>query len=217
MDSQLKLMLVEDSRAFTRVVELALGEDPAIDQVVSFGTAEAALRSLNTLHRFVPDVVILDISLPGMSGLEAIPHLLDAIRNVPIVMLSQSDEEDDVIQALSLGAMGYLLKSATSEEIRAAVRNIASGGTVLDTGVSNYVIEKLRKQTKKEKVDHQLSKRELATLVLMAEGLSRKEIADKFGVSITTVVTHINRIYRKLEVPNAPAAISKAYRCGMLE
>ncbi|MFC7337809.1 response regulator [Haloferula chungangensis] len=217
MDRTLKIMLVEDSRAFTRVVELALNEDPAIDKVMSFGTAEAALRSLNKLHRFVPDAIILDISLPGMSGLEAIPHFIGGIEEVPILMLTQSDKEDDVIQALSRGAMGYLLKSATSEEIRAAVRNIASGGNVLDTGVSKYIIEKLKKQPKNEKVDHRLSDRELATLALMAEGLSRKQIAHEFGVSVSTVVTHINRIYRKLDVPNAPAAISKGYRCGILE
>lgn len=217
MDNQLNIMLVEDSRAFTRVVELALNEDPAIAKVMSFGTAEVALRSLNQLHRFVPDVVILDICLPGMSGLEAISHFHDSLKEVPIVMLSQSDEESDVIEALSVGAMGYLLKSSTSEEIRAAVHHIATGGTVLDTGVSKHVVEKLKTQPNREKIDHQLSEREQATLVLMAEGLSRKEIAHEFGVSVSTVVTHINRIYRKLDVPNAPAAISKGYRCGILE
>jgi len=210
-------MLVEDSRAFARVVELALDEDPAVGKVVCFGTAEAALRSLNQLQRFEPDVIVLDISLPGMSGLEAIPHFHDALENVPIIMLTQSDGESDVIEALSLGAMGYLLKSATSEEIRAAARNVASGGTALDTGVSRHVIDALKKQPRKEDADHQLSERELATLELMAEGLSRKEIADRFGVSVSTVVTHINRIYRKLDVPNAPAAISKGYRAGILK
>lgn len=217
MDSHIKLMLVEDSRAFTRVVELALKEDPAIDQVMSYGTAEAALRSLNKLHRVVPDVIILDISLPGMSGLEAIPHFLEVIENAHIVMLTQSDAEEDVVKALSLGATGYLLKSATSEEVRAAVRSAAAGGAVLDAGVSKYVINTLKMQPKQEVVDYRLSERELAILVLMAEGQSRKEIAEEFGVSVSTVVTHINRIYRKLDVPNAPAAISVGYRCGILK
>ena len=197
MGEPIKVLLVEDSRSFSRVVELALNEDEMIEGVVSFGSAEAALRSLPEMRPKAGDVIILDISLPGMSGLEAIPHFQDEIAEVPILILSQSNQEAVVVEALSLGASGYLLKSSTSEEIRNAVRKVSQGGAVFDLGVSKFVIEALRKQPRQEEKGLHLSERELETLVLMAEGLSRKEIAEKFGVSVSTVVTHINRIYRK--------------------
>ena len=217
MDDLIQVLLVEDSRSFSRVIELALSEDEMIKGVVSFGSAEAALRSLLQIEGRGVDIIILDISLPGMSGLEAIPHFQNELREVPILILSQSNEEAVVVEALSLGATGYLLKSSTSEEICNAVRKVVNGGTAFDLGVSKYVIDTLRKQPRKVEQDFQLSKRELETLILMAQGLSRKEIAGELGVSISTVVTHINRIYRKLKVPNAPAAISKGYRCGLLD
>ena len=210
------IMLVEDSPAYRKVIHRTLGDEPHIKEIIQFGTAEIALRSLNTPPRIIPDLILLDLSLPGMSGLEAIPHFIEAITDPKIIMLTQSDKEADVVKAVSLGALGYLLKSSTAQEIKDAIGTVIGGGAALDTGVSKHVLNVLKDRGPQIELEKNLSTREMDTLKLLAEGLSRKEIADRLGIGVATVVTHLNRIYEKLEVPNAPAAINKAYRSGLL-
>ena len=210
-------MLVEDSASYGRVIQLALGGEPKISEVVQVGTAEMALRNLNNPTQEFPDLILLDLSLPGMGGLEAIPIFQQASTKPKIIVLTQSDREEDVVKAVSLGAVGYLMKSSTSRQILEAIHSVMGGGAALDSKVSKHVFDALQKQQPPLELEQGLSEREMDTLILMAEGLPRKEIAEKMGIGITTVVTNINRIYAKLDVNNAPAAVSKAYRSGLLE
>ena len=210
-------MLVEDSASYGRVIQRALGGEATIKEVFQVGTAEMALRNLNNSAEKLPDLILLDLSLPGMDGLEVIP-LIQQVSKVPkIIVLTQSDREEDVVKAVSSGAVGYLMKSSTSNQILEAIRSVMAGGAALDPEVSKHVFDALQKQPPQIELEQNLSAREMDTLILMAEGLSRKEIADRMGIGVTTVVTNINRIYAKLDVNNAPAAVSKAHRSGLLE
>lgn len=210
-------MLVEDSASYGRVIQRALKGESKIQEVVQVGTAEMALRNLNNSSQELPDLILLDLSLPGMNGLEAIPLFRQASELPKIIVLTQSDREEDVVKAISLGAVGYLMKSSTSRRISEAVHAVMDGEAALDPSVSKYVLHALQKNQPQVELKQDLSDREMDTLVLMAEGLSRKEIAQRMGIGVTTVVTNINRIYTKMDVNNAPAAVSKAYRSGLLE
>ena len=217
MNDEISILLVEDSASYARVIQRALGGDPKIGKVIQVGTAEMALRNLDNPAEELPDLILLDLSLPGMDGIEAIPHFQRTSKESKIIVLTQSDREEDVLKAVSSGATGYLMKSSTSRQILEAVHSVMAGKAALDSEVSKYVLDALQKQPPKIELEQNLSKREMDTLILMAEGLSRKEIADRMGIGITTVVTNINRIYTKLEVNNAPAAVSKAYRSNLLK
>jgi DNA-binding NarL/FixJ family response regulator len=211
-------MLVEDNRDYRSVIEHALEVEPDIELVSQFSTPEIALRSLEDHKtRKVADLILLDLRLPGMDGLEALPWFLKALPDAKVIILTQSDAEADVLQAIKLGAAGYLLKSTRADQLIDGIRNVMSGGASLDTGVARLIIETLQTKLPDNKPEQLLSKRELEILTLLAEGLVKKEICNQLKISYSTVDTHVAHIYNKLDASNAPAAISKAYRKGILK
>jgi len=209
-------MLVEDHPEYREVIEIALKSEQDIELVSKFGAAEVALRSLQNLNQGPkPDIILLDLNLPGMSGLDALPHFSVELPNANVIILTQSDRESDVLSAISHGASGYLLKQSTVQKIKETIRIVHSGGASLDSRIAKYIFKTLqsRSQHEPEKI---LSARELQVLVLLGDGLLKKEIGEKLNISFSTVATHIRHIYEKLNVLNAPAAVSKAYRAGIL-
>lgn len=211
------VMLVEDNPEYRDVIDFALKDDPGIDLQSQFGTAEFALRSLQDMStRIVPDIILLDLKLPGMSGLEALPHFRQSAPEAKVIILTQSDREADIVVAISGGASGYLLKSCTVNEVKDGIQTVMRGGASLDASVAKFILGTFRKSPAKAQPEHTLTDRELEILQLQAEGLAKKEIADRLDISTHTVSNHIRHIYEKLEVPNAPAAVSKAYKTGIL-
>jgi DNA-binding NarL/FixJ family response regulator len=212
-------MLVEDHPEYREVVELALELESDLEMIGEFGTAERALRHLQDRPgRPVPDVILLDLHLPGISGLDAIPHFTSVVPNVRIIILTQSDREQDVLKAISLGAAGYLLKSATVTQIKDGIRNVMKGGASLDARIASFVLSSLKSKLPADVNDESpITDRELEVLQLMAEGLPKKNIADQLSISPNTVVTHVTHIYEKLNAQNAPSAIAKAFRLGILK
>jgi DNA-binding NarL/FixJ family response regulator len=218
MKDPIKLILIEDNREYRYAIELSLQQDPLISLMGQYGTAELALRELEpgSGRHQSPDLILLDLHLPGMSGHETIPWLKRYTPNTKIIVLTQSDKDADVIKALNLGAEGYLLKSAIIENIREAILNVMQGGGALDPKVIPTVLNQFEGDANTETPAVSLTPRELEILALLAEGQQKKEIAEALRIGIATVSTHIKNLYQKLEVPNAPAAISKAYRSGIL-
>ena len=209
-------MLVEDNPDYRSVVELALSDEPDIELVSQFGTSEIAIRSLAEAEEAdVPDVILLDIRLPGTDGLDAIQEFRQYAPNMKIVILTQSSQEEDVLRAIALGAAGYLLKSTTLGELTDSIRTVANGGASLDSGVAKFILHTLKTiQTGGDQDDDSqlLSDRELQILSLLAEGLVKKQIAKKLSITYATVDTHVGRIYQKLDVSNAPSAVNRAHR-----
>lgn len=212
-----RIMLIEDHPEFRDTVEMVVSREPDMEMVGKFGSAEVALRSCddpaNPPH---PDVILLDIGLPGISGVEAIPQLLDRIPQAKIIMLTQSNLESDVLAAISRGASGYLLKSSSIEQITDGIRAVTQGDASIDSSVAKFLVNRLQTGLSQDELNTALTKRELEILILVGEGLSKKEIGQQLGISSHTVRTHIVHVYDKLNVKNAPAAISKAYREGIL-
>lgn len=217
MSKNIQIMMIEDHPEYRETVELAINRQSDMELVSQFGTTERALRSLNEKQSAPkPDVVFLDLNLPGMSGLEAIPYLKAELPDVKIIVLTQSDSEEDVLKGIMLGASGYLLKSATVRQLTEAVRTVMCGGASLDPAVARFILNTMRETLPQKEFSQMLTERELEVLILLGDGLVKKEIAEKLGVSVSTVVTHVSHIYEKLNVKNAPSAIAKGFRLGIL-
>jgi DNA-binding NarL/FixJ family response regulator len=216
MKKTIRVMVVEDHPEYREVIGLALKKESDLELISEFGTTERALRSLQDMStRQVPDIILLDLNLPGMSGLNAIPYFGKSIPDAKIIILSQSDQEADVLQAISLGAAGYLLKSSTVAKITDGIRSVMEGGAPLDANVAKYILNTLKNQPPKTVANPMLSDREMEILTLLAKGQSKKEIASELGIGVSTVVTHVSHIYEKLNVVNAPSAIDQAHILGL--
>ena len=213
--AMIRIMVVEDNVDYRTVIALAIDDAPDMKLIGLFGTTEIALRTLETTKESEkPDILLLDLRLPGMSGLDALPLIHAASPATRIIILSQSDAPNDIVRAISSGVSGYLLKSARLKEITEAIRTVSQGGGSLDKNVAQFILQKM---TLKElfPIDT-LTERENEILLMLSEGLVKKEIATQLGIGYSTVDTHVSHIYRKLRVSNAPAAVSKAYQSGIL-
>jgi DNA-binding NarL/FixJ family response regulator len=216
MNNPIKIMLVEDSAAYRKAVTCSLELKPDIEFTGQFSSAEVALRTLqNPSSRTVPDVVLLDLNLPGMSGLKAIPWFQKYVPNTQIIVLTQSNNEADILTAIEAGASGYLLKSATLNRLHDSIHAVCDGGSILDAEVARFLLDTLKKDPPKSVEKSTLTAREQEVLTLISKGLVKKEIADQLGISHRTVDVHVAHIYEKLDVPNAPSAVAKAYKTGL--
>lgn len=217
MNSSIRVMLVEDNPQYREVIELALSEEPNMELVAQFGAAEVALHSLRqpSISESV-DIILLDIRLPEMNGVDAISLIQQCAPKAKIIMLTQSQMESDVIKAIQAGAAGYLLKSSSIKEITDSIQSVTQGGAALDTSVAKYLLQALSAKKPKAEFSIKLTPRELGILELLSLGLVKKEIAEKLDISAHTVAEYVKNIYGKLGVQNAPAAVTKAFQTGLL-
>jgi two-component system, NarL family, nitrate/nitrite response regulator NarL len=218
MPTPTKVILVEDNPEYRNVLKLAFEFDNSIELIGIYGSAEHALRALEpkSTKGLIPDILLLDLNLPEMSGLDAMQWFRDYLPKAAIIVITQSEAESDVLTAIQNGAKGYLLKSATVNQIKDSIHTVVDGGSLLDSKVAKYIIAQVQKAPAKDDSQANLSSREMEVLGLLAEGLVKKEIAKKLGISFFTVSTHIRHVYDKLNVINAPAAVSTAYQTGLL-
>ncbi len=218
MRRKISIMLVEDSPEYRAVVAFALAQESELELILSVGMAERGLSFfVNNPESAYPDILLLDLNLPGMSGLESIPAFQECAPKTKIIILTQSDREADVVEAISLGVAGYLLKSASAHEIKDGILTVMNGGASLDPKVAKFILSKLQHQLTRPELNPALTDREKEVLILLGEGNVKKEIAAQMDISVFTVSSHIRHIYKKLNVGNAPAAITKAYQAGILK
>ncbi len=217
MKKPIHVMMIEDHPEFREIIEFAIGEEDDIELVGLYGNAEQGLRQLQESRTGkTVDIVLLDLNLPVMSGLEAMPWIKKYSPDTKIIILSQSTRQTDVLLAIKRGAAGYLLKSSTMDEIIEGMRSVMNGGATLDKGLAHFIINSLRRIPCEKKGKPRITKREKEVLTLVAEGLSQKEISSVMQIAQSTVTAHIQNVYKKLDAPNAPAAISKAFKEGIL-
>jgi DNA-binding NarL/FixJ family response regulator len=178
-----------------------------------FDSCEKALAALTGGD--LPDLVLLDVGLPGMSGLDGIRLIKERSPKTLVVILTVFEDDDKVFQAVCAGAAGYLLKTSSAAEITQSVHEALAGGSPMNPRIARRVLEMFSKFAPKQS-DYGLSDREKEILQLMTTGLIKKEIADRLTLSVHTVDTYLRRIYEKLEVNTRTGAVAKALKEGLV-
>ncbi len=175
------------------------------------GTYASAEEALEAIPRNPPDVVLMDINLPGMNGVECVSELKKILPKILIVMLTVYEDTDNIFNALKAGATGYLLKRTSKDELLEAIRDVYKGGSPMTTHIARKVVQSFQKADLASPSEN-LSTREQEVLECLAKGFLYKEIADKLGISYETVRTYIRRIYEKLQVRSRTEAVAKYLR-----
>jgi DNA-binding NarL/FixJ family response regulator len=201
--------IIEDNRAFSRNAAAAINDADGLDCTGVFRSCEEALAALKTAAP--PQVVLMDIGLPGMSGIEGIARLRELAPHAEIVVLTVFEDEDKLFKAICAGASGYLLKSAGLDEIADAIRLAHAGGSPMTPRIARRVLGFFKERPAKQP-DYGLTERERDILQLLVEGLVKKEIAARLDISFHTVDMHLRHIYEKLRVNTATGAVAKAVR-----
>lgn len=196
-DMAIKVAIVEDKAGVRENWAKLLQASPGFRCVAACESGEAALETL--LHSR-PDVVLTDIQLPGISGIECIIRLKQVLPETQFLMVTVYTDADRVFEALKAGASGYLLKSTPPAELLASITNVTRGQSPMSGAIARLVIEAFRQPAPQAPADAGLTQREEECLRLLARGLANKEIADRMGVSVSTVHFHLKGIYQKLHV-----------------
>lgn len=210
-DMAIKVSLVEDDARIRRTVADWLGRAPGMELAAQFPDAEAALELLPREH---PDVALVDINLPGLSGIECVRQLKPHLPDTQFVMVTVYEDADRIFEALSAGASGYLLKQTPRDELLAAIRLVHQGGSPMSGSIARKVVQFFHRPaaaTSSPKT-HVLSEREREVLELLSRGYLYKEIAETLGVSYDTVTTYGRRIYEKLHVHSRAQAVAMLER-----
>ena len=201
----LRLSIVEDNPRLRDHYASVVRRAPDLSLVGAFESAEAALAALPAER---PDAVLMDINLPGLSGIECVRQLKQVLPDVQVVMLTAFDDSDRVFESLQAGATGYVLKRSSPEEILDAVRDVCAGGSPLSSAIARKIVQYFVPRPAAPEVAA-LSDREREVLEALSRGLLYKEIADALGISINTVREHVRRIYTTLQVRSRADAVSK--------
>lgn len=207
------LWIVEDHASFRRTLVRLLSIESDLQCTRDFDSCEKLLASLSSSN--APDLILLDVGLPGMSGLEGIRLVKERAPQTLVVILTVFEDDDKVFQAICAGAAGYLLKTSSGADITQAVRDALAGGSPMNPRIARRVLDMFSKLAPKQR-DYGLSDREKEILQLMTTGLIKKEIADRLSLSVHTVDTYLRRIYEKLEVNTRTGAVAKALKEGLV-
>ena len=198
------ICVVEDDAGFRSGLNRLLGRTRDFRCLGSFASGEAGLQKIPEIK---PDVVLMDLNLPGMNGVECVRKLKALLPAVQIVMLTVYEDPDQIYNALSAGAMGYLLKQTPPAELLDAIRDVHGGGAPMSSQIARKVVKSF--QGAPADVAEGLSAREREVLDYLAQGYLIKEIGEKLGIGFDTVRTYIRRIYEKLHVHSRAQAVAK--------
>lgn len=203
---KIQVSVVEDNEALRRGLATLLNDAPDLQCLTSCADAEEALERLPADD---PDIVLMDIRLPGMSGIECVARLATLMPRVRILMLTAYEDSEDIFQSLAAGAHGYLVKSTAPEQLLESIREVAAGGSPISGSVARKMVDFFRTRPAAPGGVASLAPREREVLKLLADGCPYKEIASAMNVSLGTVRTYIERIYEKLHVHNRTDAVVK--------
>jgi DNA-binding NarL/FixJ family response regulator len=206
--AQVRISVVEDDALVREQLVHQLNREPGFSIASNHSSAEDALREI---PRLKPDVVLMDINLPKMSGIECVRRLKEELPGTHFIILTVYEDADLIFKSLLAGAVGYLLKgrSASGAQVIDAVRDATRGGSPLNSLIARKIVQHFHRRQAGSKAEHQLSQREREVLELLSKGLLYKEIADALGVNIETIRKHCHNIYEKLHVSSRTEAVVK--------
>lgn len=214
MMSQARVLLVEDHIVVRQGIKALLSDEPDLEVV---GEADNGREALQAVMELQPDLVLMDISMPGLNGIEATRQIRQRHPEVKVIVLSMHANEEYVFQVLRAGASGYVLKQSDSSEVLTAIRAALAGGSFLSPPISRAVVDDYvrRAEARGEGRDLDLlTSREREVLQLLAEGMSNRKIAEQLNISVKTVETHRSNMMNKLDVDSKTELIKYALRKG---
>ncbi len=203
--------LVEDNQGMRDSFALLLNHTPGMSCLAAYPTGEAAVQDV---PRRTPDVMLMDINLPGMSGIACVDQLKARCPKLQILMLTRFEESDTIFEALRVGASGYLLKNTPPEELIQAIEQVHAGGAPMSMQIARKVIGFFQKIRQPASGFDKLTSREQEVLALLAKGYLYKEISDSLNISINTLRNHLRAIYDKLHVHSRTEAAVKFLKSG---
>jgi DNA-binding NarL/FixJ family response regulator len=201
--------IVEDNEQLRGTLARVIARADGFQCISHYGTAETALEGL---PKDKPQVVLMDINLPGMNGVECVRQLKQTMPSIQVIMLTVYEDTDNIFNALTAGAAGYLLKRTKSAELLEAIREVHRGGSPMTTHIARKVTQSFQRAGPSPQPTENLSEREQEVLDCLSQGFLYKEIAEKLGISYETVHTYIRRIYEKLQVRTRTEAVAKFLR-----
>jgi DNA-binding NarL/FixJ family response regulator len=207
--TMINVSIVEDDAKLRETLVRFLATQAGFRCVSTYPNAEAALADLPKLK---PDVVLMDINLPGMTGIECVAKLRQSLPRSKVIMLTVFEEGEQVFKALSAGAFGYLVKSNRPAKIIEAIREVYAGGSPMSGNIARKVVQTFHAQTARPSETDSLSTREMEVLQALSKGHTYKQIAADLEISLGTVRTYIQRIYEKLHVHSHAEAVMKFAR-----
>jgi len=218
-DERIRILIADDHELFRRGLRMVLEDEDDIEVV---GEAGDGQKALDLAEELVPDVVVMDVRMPILSGIEAAQRIKETIPHVMILMLTISDEEDDLYQAIRAGANGYLLKEISIDEIGNAVRSVYGGQSLISPSMASKLLNEFASMIKKEEEKRdvpvpRLTAREMEVLQHVAQGMNNREIAKTLFISENTVKNHVRNILEKLHLHSRMEAVVYAVREKMLE
>lgn len=201
-----KILLYDDNEALGQSLQMMIEEEEDMEVLALMPNGETVVQDIRELK---PDVVLMDIDMPNVNGVEAVKNIRKVNEQLPVIMLTVFEDNENIFNAVCAGASGYILKRSATAEIPDAIRNVLRGGAPMTGSVARKVLQMVPgKETKKEEFN--LSTYETNVLQLLVKGYSYKMIATELNVAIDTVRFHIKKIYDKLHVHSATEAVSKA-------
>jgi DNA-binding NarL/FixJ family response regulator len=204
----IRILLVDDHPVVRMGLRGMLDAEPDLTVV---GEASSGVEGFDQVVALTPDIVLMDLRMPGGDGVEATGRILSAVPDVRVMVLTTYESDRDILRAIEAGASGYLLKDASPKELADAVRAAARGGTVLAPSVASTLVRQMRSPAPPA-----LSVRETEVLRLVAAGLTNADIGRRLFISEATVKTHLLRVFNKLDVADRTAAVTTAMRHGLL-
>jgi DNA-binding NarL/FixJ family response regulator len=215
----LRVLIVDDHALFRKGLQLVLDKEPDIDVV---GEGSDGLEAVERAQELMPDVILMDVRMPRRSGIEATQEIRELLPHVKILMLTISDEEADLYEAIKAGASGYLLKEINTEEVAAAIRTVWAGQSRISPSMAAKLLAEFQAMSKRaEERIHvptpRLTDREMEVLRLVAQGMNNRDIAKDLFISENTVKNHIRNILEKLQLHSRMEAVVYAVREKLLE
>jgi len=210
-EMNIKVSIVEDNRGTRESLTELLDRAPALQCVGAHPTGEEALRQI---PGEAPDVVLMDINLPRMNGIECVAQLKEKMPGTQVLMLTTYEESDLIFDSLRHGASGYLLKNMPPADLVSAIEQVHAGGAPMSMQIARKVVNHFQQIKKPQSAMEQLTKREQEILALLAKGFLYKEIADQLGISLSTVRAHLHTVYEKLHVQSRTEAVVKYLERG---
>jgi DNA-binding NarL/FixJ family response regulator len=201
--------LVEDHATYRRTVQRIIERIGGFCCPQAFDRSEDCLAALEALAP--PDILLLDVGLPGLDGIRSLPMIKQLAPQTQVIVLTVFDDQDKIFRAICEGASGYLLKTASQEEIGCAIREVLAGGAPMSATIAHQVLG-MFKTLARPQGEYGLTAREKQILELLVQGLIKKEIAQRLALSVHTVDSHVRSIYDKLQVHTRTGAVSKAVR-----